>query len=100
MGFAASTMSHFGLLRAAYSIVCKFSLWISFSALPFIYLNQPWPVLSPSQLFSTILPNQLGILKASFASSLGQLSATPFATFTSVSIPTTSAVRNVADLGL
>ena len=39
------------------------------------------------------------MLKIAFASSVGQLSATPFATFTNVSIPTTSAVRNVADLG-
>jgi hypothetical protein len=40
------------------------------------------------------------MLKMARASSCGQLSATPLATFTSVSIPTISAVLNVADFGL
>ena len=39
------------------------------------------------------------MVKIARASSLGQLSATPFATLTRVSIPTTSAVLNVADFG-
>ena len=45
------------------------------------------------------LSNQAGMANIAFASSPGQLSATPFATFTNVSIPTTSAVLKVADLG-
>jgi hypothetical protein len=51
-------------------------------------------------LLATTVSSHEGIVKIDFASSFGQLSATPFATFTKVSIPTTSAVRNVADFGL
>ena len=73
---------------------------ISFEVAVFTFLKNPCPVLSPNQLFSTIFSNQVGKLKIAFASSFGQLSATPFATFTKVSIPTTSAVLKVADFGL
>ena len=97
---AASNVANFGFCLAPYSMVCKFSVRISFSPVAdFVFLKKPWPVLSPSQLFSTILFNQAGMLKIAFASSSGQLSATPLATLTNVSIPTTSAVRKVADFG-
>ena len=66
----------------------------------FTFLKKPCPLLSPSQLLSTIFCSQAGITNALRASSVGQLSYTPFATFTIVSMPTTSAVRKVADLGL
>ena len=71
-----------------------------FSFLVGIFLKNPCPVLSPSQLFSVIFFSHAGIINVSAASSLGQFSAMPAATFTRVSIPTTSAVRKVADFGL
>ena len=56
--------------------------------------------MSPSNSLSTIDCSHDGMLNIDTASSVGQLSATPFATFTRVSKPTTSAVRKVADFGL
>ena len=101
IGLAVSKVANFGFCLAPYSSVCKFNVSISFSpASLFVFLKNPCCVLSPSQLFSTILFNQTGIVNTSFASSWGQLSATPFATFTKVSMPTTSAVLKVADFGL
>ena len=85
--------------RGSYSKVFKFSVNISFEVAVLIFLKNPWPVLSPNQFCATIFSNQGGKVKISLASSLGQLAATPAATFTKVSIPTTSAVLKVADLG-
>ena len=100
MAFAASNVANFGFLRGSYAIVCRLST--SISLLPsaaFTFLKNPCPALSPSHLLSSMAVSQAGILKISLASSFGQLSLTPLATFTSVSMPTTSAVRNVADFG-
>jgi len=97
--FAAAIEANLVLLRGSYSKVFKFSVKISLELAVFTFLKNPCPVLSPNQLFSTIFSNHAGKVKMAFASSLGQLSATPLATFTKVSIPTTSAVLNVADFG-
>jgi len=54
MGLAASTLANFGLTRGPYSIVCRLSVKISFSPpAPLFFLKKPWPVLSPSHLFSS-----------------------------------------------
>ncbi len=88
-----------GFVLAPYSIVWRFRVNISLPVADFVFLKNPCPVLSPNQLLVTTASSQEGIVKIALASSSGQLSATPLATFTSVSIPTTSAVRKVADLG-
>ncbi len=109
MGLAVSTLENFGLMRGLYSNVFRSSTCISLSdflssGLPcvtgnFIFLKNPCPVLSPSQLLATIFSSHPGIKNLSLASSSGLLSYTPLATFTNVSIPTTSAVLKVADRG-
>ena len=99
IGLAASKLANFGLVLASYSMVFRFSVTISLPAADFVFLKNPCPVLSPSQLLLTTVSSHDGIVNIAFASSFGQLSATPFATLTSVSIPTTSAVRKVADFG-
>ena len=100
MGFAASMLANFGLFLGPYSMVLRFNVRISLPASDLVFLKKPWPVLSPSQLLATTLSSQSGIWNMALASSVGQLSATPLATLTNVSIPTTSAVLKVADLGL
>ena len=91
--------ANFTLTRGSYSKVFKFSVKISLELAVFIFLKKPCPVLSPNQFCATIFSSQAGKVKIFLASSFGQLAATPLATFTNVSIPTTSAVRKVADLG-
>ena len=97
--FAASIEAIFVFLRGSYSRVAKFKVNISLLVAVFTFLKKPCPVLSPNQFCATIFPNQLGSVNVAFASSFGQFSATPAATFTKVSIPTTSAVLKVADFG-
>ena len=100
IGLAASMEANFGFFLGPYSIVFRSNVRISFSPLSFfVFLKNPCPVLSPNHLFSTIFSSQVGMANWCLASSSGQFSNTPFATRTSVSMPTTSAVRKVADLG-
>ena len=95
-----SSVANFAFTDALYSSVFKSIECISlFPPAPFTFLKNPCSVLLPSHLFSTIFAIKPGILNDSIASSFGQLAATPLATCTSVSNPTTSQVRKVADLG-